>query len=38
MKIAASIFGVDNKDNGIFEGLMKLYKATLRHNPENSSL
>jgi hypothetical protein len=38
MKIAASIVGVDNKDSGIFERLMKFYKATLRQNPENSSL
>jgi hypothetical protein len=38
MKTAASIVGVDNKDSGIFVSLMKFYKATLRHNPENSRL
>lgn len=38
VKTAASIVGVDNEDSKIFEGLMKFCKATLRHNPENSSL
>jgi hypothetical protein len=38
VKITAFIVGVDNKDSGLFEGLMKFYMATLRHNPENSSL
>jgi hypothetical protein len=38
VKITAFIVGVDNEDRGLFEGLVKFYKATLRHNPENSSL
>jgi len=38
MKIAASIVGVDNEDSGSFEVLMKFYKGTPRHSPENNSL
>jgi len=33
MNRGASIVGVDNKDSGIFERLMKFYIATLRQKP-----
>jgi len=38
MMIAPSIVGVDDEDSGSFEVLMKFYKGTPRHNPENSSV